>query len=124
MCLRFENPAVKNVDARYHAALNIKAELQLGEWEKTEVVVPPDEGWEKIPATEYWPPRMICKGMNGPDVEVAQSLLKARGWLQQNPDGVFGSFLEEKVKAFQQAYKLDADGIIGPKTWGELLRMT
>lgn len=127
VCLRFENPAVKNVDARYHAALNIKAELQLGEWEKTEVVIPgepekPSSGWELIPATEYWPPRVLCKGMSGPDVELLQAILKARGWLQQNPDGIFGSFLEEKVKAFQQAYGLDVDGIVGPQTWGELLK--
>ena len=127
VCYRFENPAVKNVDARYQDAMKIKAELETGEWEQTEVVIPdepekPTAGWELIPATEYWPPRVICKGMTGPDVEAAQAVLKARAWLQQNPDGVFGSFLEEKVKAFQKAYNLNVDGIIGPQTWGELLK--
>lgn len=122
VCTRFENPAIHNVEARYQAALRIKAELELGEWEDSEVVVPPEEGWEQIPATEYWPPRMLCNGMNGPDVEALQAVLHARGWLQQNADGVFGSFLEEKVKAFQKAYKLEQDGIVGPLTWGELLK--
>ena len=122
VCTRFENPAIHNVEARYQAALRIKAELQLGEWEDTEVVVPPEENWEQIPATEYWPPRVLCKGMTGPDVEVYQAALKARGWLQQNPDGVFGSFLEEVVKKFQKAYGLEVDGIIGPQTGGKLLQ--
>ena len=122
VCARFENPAIHNVDARYQAALRIKKELELGEWEDTEVVVPPEENWEQIPATEYWPPRVLCKGMTGPDVEVYQAALKARGWLQQNPDGVFGSFLEEVVKKFQKAYGLEVDGIIGPQTGGKLLQ--
>lgn len=123
VCERYENPAIHNVDARYQAALRIKAELELGEWESSEVVVPekPDEGWENIPVTEYWPPRMLCKGMQGPDVEALQAILKARGWFQQNPDGIFGSFLEEIVKKFQTSYQLDADGIAGPLTWGKLL---
>lgn len=122
VCARFENPAVHNVEARYQAALRIKAELELGEWENSEVVVPPEEGWEQIPATEYWPPRMLCKGMTGPDVEVLQAVLKARGYLYQNPDGIFGSFLEEVTKKFQTDYQLDVDGIVGPQTWGELLK--
>lgn len=127
VCYRFENPAVKNDRARYNAALNIRTELQLGEWEHTTIPETPNEsnlpsGWENIPATEYWPPRTICEGMAGADVEVLQSVLKARGWFKQNPDGVFGSFLEEIVKKFQSAYQLDADGIVGPITWGKLLQ--
>lgn len=121
VCYRFENPAVKNDKARYQASLNIKAELQLGEWEKTEVVITEPEKEQAI-KSEYWPPRVICKGMQGADVEVLQAVLKARGWLQQNPDGIFGSFLEEKVKEFQAMYHLDMDGIVGPQTWGELLK--
>ena len=38
-----------------------------------------------------------------------------------NPDGIFGSYLEEVVKQFQTAYKLDVDGVVGPKTWAKLL---
>jgi len=76
---------------------------------------------ELIPATEYWPPRTIDKNMTGADVEVLQAVLKARGFLTTNPDGIFGSYLEEVVKQFQTAYKLDVDGVVGPKTWAKLL---
>ena len=136
VCYRFENPAVKNDKARYQAALKIKAELELGEWERTQVQSPElieqngnlssenqhNLNLELIPATEFWPPRMLCNGMSGADVEVLQAILKARGWFQQNPDGIFGSFLEAIVRKFQTAYNLDVDGIVGPLTWGELLQ--
>jgi peptidoglycan hydrolase-like protein with peptidoglycan-binding domain len=36
-------------------------------------------------------------------------------------DGIFGSGTEAKVKAFQAANRLTADGIVGPGTWGKLL---
>ena len=125
VCDRFENPAIHNVDARYQAAIRIKGEIDLGEWEHTEAVVPDEPKDETIPKSEFWPPRVICKGMNGSDVEVLQAVLKARGWLQQNPDGVFGSFLEEKVKEFQKTcFPNDSkewDGICGEKTWSKLL---
>lgn len=130
VCYRFENPAVKNVDARFQAANRIKHEIDLNKWDVSAPVKPtepqePQEpsGWELIPVTEFWPPRMICKGMTGPDVEVLQAVLKARAWISTNPDGVFGSYLEENVKKFQQVYHLDVDGIVGPKTWGKLLEM-
>lgn len=115
VCDRFENPKIKNYGDRIRLAYKVKAELQLGEWEDTEVVIPAPV------VEEYWPPRMLCRNMTGADVEVLQAILKARNYIQQNPDGVFGSFLEEKVKQFQTDYYLDADGVVGPLTWGELL---
>lgn len=121
VCDRFENPAIHNWEARQQAALRIKGEIILGEWEKTEIVVPNDP--EK--KLEFWPPRVLCKGMTGADVEVLQAVLKARDFLQQNPDGIFGEFLEEKVRTFQKsAFPNDEkewDGIVGNKTWGKLL---
>ena len=62
-----------------------------------------------------------CSGMTGADVEVLQAILKARGFLQTNPDGIFGSYIEATVKQFQTAYKLQPDGVVGPLTWGKLL---
>ena len=59
--------------------------------------------------------------MTGADVEVLQAVLKARGWTSNNPDGIFGSYLELLVKAFQETYKLDIDGIVGNQTWTKLL---
>lgn len=126
VCTRFENPAIHNVDARYQAALRIKGEIELGEWESSSIPpeepAAPDPGWEKIPVTEFWPPRVICRGMRGADVLSAKTLLFARGWLPDFNDDFFDKDLEEVVKDFQRAYKLDADGIVGPQTWGELLK--
>ena len=122
ICRIYENPFYKNVDRRFRYAKEIKAQLNLKAWQNDPDGDTAEPETPAIPAAEFWPPRMICKGMSGADVEVLQSILKARGWVVTNPDGLFGSYLEEKVKAFQSAYRLDADGIVGPLTWGELLK--
>ena len=80
----------------------------------------PDEPRPDIPATEFWPPRQLREGMKGKDVEVLCAILKARGWDVNYVDDAFGSFLDEMVRAFQTAYGLEADGIVGPKTWEKL----
>lgn len=119
ICREFERPAVNNIDARYQAANNLKYELDLNAWQEEEAEPEP----EPEPAKEtYWPPRMLCDGMSGPDVEVLQAILKARGYIITNPDGIFGSYLEQKVTEFQEVHGLVPDGIAGPLTWGELLK--
>ena len=127
ICREYERPAVNNVQTRYEAALRIRKELDLTGTAVVEENATTEEAEvlpykpELIPATEYWPPRVIDKNMTGADVEVLQAVLKARGFLSTNPDGIFGSYLEEVVKQFQAAYKLDVDGVVGPKTWAKLL---
>jgi peptidoglycan hydrolase-like protein with peptidoglycan-binding domain len=37
-------------------------------------------------------------------------------------NGVFGETTQTAVKAAQQRFKLDADGVVGPATWNVLLR--
>lgn len=129
VCDRFENPRDKNYDARFRSATRIKFEIDLNAWEKdtdasttpsTPSTTPPS-GWENVPATEYWPPRMICKGMSGYDIMVLQSVLKARGYAIEHVDGEFGGDLDELVRTFQKTYELDVDGIVGNQTWGKLL---
>ena len=122
VCREFERPAVNNIDARYQAAIRIKNEIDLNDWQDSEPDEPDDPEYEPIPQTEYWPPRMIDKNMTGPDVEVLQAVLKARGYIVTNPDGIFGSYLETVVKKFQSDIGLDPDGVVGPMTWGELLK--
>ena len=126
VCDRYENPAVHNVDARYQAALRIKNEIDLGEWEKTETVAPVDDAdddWELIPATEFWPPRMLCKGMGGADVFVLTSILCARLWYEDDPTDYFDEYVQDCVRKFQKASRLDVDRIVGPHTWGRLLEI-
>lgn len=128
VCYRFENPAIKNTGARFAAATRIKSEIELNSWENGDET--PGES-EKEPASqpgsEYCPPRMLCVGMSGPDVEVLQSMLKAMAIISQNADGVFGSFLKEKVIEFQKIAFPDTpsewDGVVGPKTWAALIKL-
>lgn len=56
-----------------------------------------------------------------PFVEVAQELLREHGFFLGRTDGLFGNVTEESTFAFQGAKGLDADGVIGPETWRELL---
>lgn len=125
ICRVFEQPYYLNIDARFRYAKEIEGEINLNGWKAEESSVPepaePDQGWEKIPATESWPPRTIDKRCSGwPEVILLQSLLRARQWIQTDPDGLFDDNLGETVKKFQEAYRLDADGVVGKMTWGAL----
>ncbi|GAA2603052.1 MULTISPECIES: GH25 family lysozyme [Streptomyces] len=65
-----------------------------------------------------WP--TVKPGQRGVDVSTVQLLLTARGHATK-ADGVFGSGTTAKVKAFQKAQHLNADGIVGPATWTRLV---
>lgn len=118
VCHRFENPDVWNDDARLLAALSIKAELQLGEWEMTEVVVEPE------PRTEYFPPRTLCEGMEGRDVVLLRSLLYVRELTDHVDDSYFDKGLKATVIEYQKIVfpnePKEWDGIAGKKTWAKL----
>lgn len=62
----------------------------------------------------------IRRGSVGASVVAAQELLAALGYAIA-VDGKFGSNTEASVKAFQRSNGLVPDGIIGPRTWAELL---
>lgn len=61
----------------------------------------------------------IRRGDKGPYVTKAQTALKQRGYSLGSAgiDGDFGKATEAAVKQFQRDWGLDADGVIGPKTW-------
>ncbi|MBD2606558.1 peptidoglycan-binding protein [Scytonema hofmannii FACHB-248] len=67
-------------------------------------------------ATKRSNPNLLARGDEGEEVRVLQERLRVAGYYKGNSTGVFGSITEEGVKRFQQAYKLDADGIVGPET--------
>ncbi|MFF8911421.1 L,D-transpeptidase family protein [Streptomyces olivaceoviridis] len=62
----------------------------------------------------------VRTGSHGATVTAAQKLLTARGHTV-SPDGAFGPRTAAAVKAFQTRSHLEADGVIGPRTWNALL---
>lgn len=131
VCYQFENPAVKNVDARYRSANRIRYEINLDyDGGKTPIdsssstsPTPEKPSWEDVPATEYWPPRTVDKNMIGKDITALKALLYAREYPILEFDNKFNDDLEKVVKRFQQSNDLIPDGIVGKKTWAKLLEM-
>ncbi|MDI3403430.1 GH25 family lysozyme [Streptomyces cavernicola] len=69
----------------------------------------PDESWPTVRA-----------GQQGVDVRTVQLLLAAHGFAT-TADGAFGTGTTAKVRAFQKAEGLAADGVVGPATWSKLI---
>ncbi|HEY9801512.1 MAG TPA: peptidoglycan-binding protein [Leptolyngbyaceae cyanobacterium] len=65
-------------------------------------------------------PNYLVKGDEGEEVRSLQQRLRVAGFYYGNATGIFGPITEEAVKRFQTAYKLDADGIVGPATLSKL----
>jgi peptidoglycan hydrolase-like protein with peptidoglycan-binding domain len=61
-------------------------------------------------------------GMRGSEVVKLQERLKRLGFLDGDVDGDFGPSTEAAVKAAQQRYGLESDGIAGGATWDALTR--
>ena len=58
---------------------------------------------------------LIKRGDRGEQVRILQRMLSLI------PDGVFGRLTAEAVRDFQSECGLQADGVVGPKTWQELV---
>ncbi|MDZ7961189.1 MAG: peptidoglycan-binding domain-containing protein [Aulosira sp. DedQUE10] len=58
-------------------------------------------------------------GDSGDAVRVLQRLLLNNRY-SVKVDGVFGALTETAVKAFQNVQNINADGVVGPRTWREL----
>jgi murein L,D-transpeptidase YcbB/YkuD len=65
-----------------------------------------------------WP--LEQEGSKGEDVKSVQYLVTAHGH-PTRVDGIFGSLTKAAVKAFQSSRGLNADGIVGPQTWPQLI---
>ncbi len=61
----------------------------------------------------------LRRGASGEAVRGAQKSLTARGY-PTTADGAFGPATDASARRFQTARKLEADGIIGPRTWSAL----
>lgn len=62
----------------------------------------------------------VRKGDTGQAVAALQEALIASGVPWVKVTGRFDDRTESCVLAYQKQYKLDADGIVGPKTWEAL----
>lgn len=60
-------------------------------------------------------------GSAGAQVEAVQQLLNEQGFDAGAVDGAFGAGTASAVTAFQKARGLDADGVVGARTWTALL---
>lgn len=64
--------------------------------------------------------QLLKEGSSGPLVKQLQQALKEKGFNPGTIDGVFGLGTKAAVRAFQQANKLEADGLVGKQTWNAL----
>lgn len=113
ICKEYERPAYNNVAERLGYA-----EKWLFTLRGEEIATAP-EGPRND--SEYWPPRTIDAGMEGPDVAVWQAVMIARGHKCE----ITGEFDYNTLLAtleFQRGAGLKDDGIPGPLSWGEALR--
>lgn len=72
------------------------------------------------PATITYP--TLRKGSKGELVTQLQDLLSKDG-ADLKIDGIFGPITQNAVKDFQKKHGLVVDGIVGPKTWAELIKI-
>jgi peptidoglycan hydrolase-like protein with peptidoglycan-binding domain len=63
---------------------------------------------------------LLKEGYSGDPVKKLQDRLRELGHDPGGTDGAFGPKTLAAVKSFQAAKGLEADGIVGPKTWGAL----
>ncbi|MBQ8828046.1 MAG: peptidoglycan-binding protein [Clostridia bacterium] len=59
-------------------------------------------------------------GSTGPYVEMLQLALLRSGYLNSQPDGIFGTHTQNSVMRFQRANGLSPDGIVGPLTYAAI----
>jgi peptidoglycan hydrolase-like protein with peptidoglycan-binding domain len=66
------------------------------------------------------PLQLLKDGSSGPLVKQLQQRLKDKGFNPGEIDGVFGLGTKAAVRAFQTANGMEADGLVGQKTWNAL----
>ena len=122
ICRLYEQPYYNNVSERYRYALAFVE--QIPENENTGAISPNlTEANDMVLGATLWPPRTVDLTMSGDDVLVLKAVLRARGYAVPELSGTFDESLASAVRLFQQDKGLTVDGIAGPQTWKELLRL-
>ena len=75
---------------------------------------------DTAPKTEPLP--VLKKGDQNEYVRNWQMFLNLNGYACGNADGIFGPKTEKAVKKWQENHGLKPDGIIGPLTWGTIVK--
>ncbi len=65
--------------------------------------------------------QVLRKGDRGEVVCELQEYLSIAGYYSGKVDGIFGNETEQAVLRFQKEASLEADGIVGPRTWSALM---
>ncbi|GMA63176.1 peptidoglycan-binding protein [Alicyclobacillus fastidiosus] len=61
--------------------------------------------------------RLLYRGTTpGSDIAEVQEMLRVLGYYTGPTDGVYGTLTQAAVQAFQRAYQLTPDGVVGPQT--------
>ena len=111
-----------NGDGVYLKKYNISTQYIPGFGRPNWEVVSNNTGNEEASETVSYP--TIKLGSKGSEVKKAQQLLIAKGYScgTAGADGDFGAGTYNAVKKFQADNGLEADGIVGAKTWAALLK--
>jgi peptidoglycan hydrolase-like protein with peptidoglycan-binding domain len=75
-----------------------------------------------VAASRLAAPPTLRMGDKGPSVVSLQKKLAAAGFSTGAADGDFGQKTLSAVQSFQKAKRLTADGVVGPQTWGALMK--
>ncbi len=124
MCEEFEIPANTKATAKRRGEEARKLFPQLSGTAPAVEVAEESTTTAAKNATTDWPPRMICKGMNGADVMVLQALLVANGYTVNAVNGVFDESTDKATRRFQEDKHLTVDGVAGNNTWSAILAFT
>jgi murein L,D-transpeptidase YcbB/YkuD len=65
-------------------------------------------------------PNFLVKGHEGEHISILQARVRIAGFYDGNSTGIFGLITEEAVQRFQQADKLNVDGVVGSATLAKL----
>jgi len=61
-------------------------------------------------------------GSRGKLVSNVQSLMKVLGYLNTQPNGIYGTQTRAAVMQFQRANRINPDGVVGARTWMAIMR--
>ncbi|MGB3767747.1 MAG: peptidoglycan-binding domain-containing protein [Phormidesmis sp.] len=66
-------------------------------------------------------PPTLLEGSKGQAVKKLQAALAELKILTSKIDGIFGPDTCQAVMEFQRSHQLTADGVVGPKTWADII---